>query len=130
MPLEVLHSAAEWKERFGAAETVVTVGNFDGIHLGHQRILRGVAERAPALRALAAAVTFDPHPLKILRPADAPPLIATLAQRLARLEQLGLNAALVLRFVALVGVVVAGCFATSSPGPTGWRPSAGCAWPA
>ncbi len=100
MPLAVLHSPGEWAARFGAGprKTALTVGNFDGIHLGHQKILRGVVERARATGALAAAVTFDPHPLKLLRPAEAPPLIATLAQRLAGLEQLGIDAALVLRF--------------------------------
>lgn len=100
MPLAVLHSPGEWTARFGGRgqKTALTVGNFDGLHLGHQRILRGVIKRARAIGALAAAVTFDPHPLKVLRPAEAPPLIATLAQRLAGLEQLGLDAALVLRF--------------------------------
>ncbi len=98
MRLEVVHSPAEWRARLGEAATVATVGNFDGIHLGHQKILRGVAERARAMHALAAAVTFDPHPLKVLRPHDAPPLIATLGQRLAGLEEMGLRAALVLRF--------------------------------
>jgi len=102
MPLAVLHSPAEWVARFGAGRprTVLTVGNFDGIHLGHQRILRRVVERARATGAMAAAVTFDPHPLKILRPAEAPQLIATLAQRLEGLERMGLDAALVLRFDA------------------------------
>ncbi len=100
MALEVLHSPAEWVARFGAtsARTALTVGNFDGIHLGHQRILRGVVERARATRAISAAVTFDPQPLKILRPAEAPPLISTLAQRLAGFDELGIAAALVLRF--------------------------------
>ncbi len=50
------------------------------------------------MNAMAAAVTFDPHPLKILRPAEAPPLISTLAQRLAGLEELGVDAVLVLKF--------------------------------
>ncbi|HJY86940.1 MAG TPA: bifunctional riboflavin kinase/FAD synthetase [Candidatus Acidoferrales bacterium] len=99
MPLEVLYSVPDWTARFGAdTKTALTVGSFDGIHLGHQKILRGVVERAPAIRALAAAVTFDPHPLKILRPAEAPPLISTLQQRLAGFEEIGLGAALVLRF--------------------------------
>lgn len=100
MPLAVLHSSAEWTARFGARgpKAVLTVGNFDGLHLGHRKILRGVVERARATGALAAAVTFDPHPLKVLRPGEAPPLIATLPQRLAGLEQLGLDAVLVLRF--------------------------------
>ncbi|PYU34750.1 MAG: hypothetical protein DMG28_04880 [Acidobacteria bacterium] len=104
MPLAVLHSPAEWRARFGTPalkagpRSALTVGNFDGIHLGHQKILLGVVGRARATGALAAAVTFDPHPLKRLRPAEAPPLIATLAQRLAGLEQMGLDAALVLKF--------------------------------
>ncbi len=99
MALEVFHSPAEWVARFGAdAKTALTVGNFDGIHLGHQKILRGVVERARATGTIAAAVTFDPHPLKILRPAEAPPLISTLEQRLSGFEELGLAAALVLRF--------------------------------
>ncbi len=98
MPLEVLRSLGEWAARLGGPETVLTVGSFDGVHLGHQRILRSVVERARATARLAAAVTFDPHPPKVLRPGEGPPLIATLAQRLAGLERCGLDAALVLRF--------------------------------
>ena len=100
MALAVVHSPAEWVARFGASrsKTALTVGNFDGIHLGHQKILRSVVERAQATGTIAAAVTFDPLPMKILRPAEAPPLISTLAQRLAGFEELGLAAALVLRF--------------------------------
>jgi riboflavin kinase/FMN adenylyltransferase len=100
MALIVVRSPQEWAARFGAAapQTVVTIGNFDGVHLGHQKILRGVVERARATGALAAAVTFDPYPLKVLRPEEAPPLILTLEQRLAALEELGLDDALVLHF--------------------------------
>jgi riboflavin kinase/FMN adenylyltransferase len=100
MALTVVRSPQEWTARFGAAapQTGVTIGNFDGLHLGHQRILRGVVERARATGALAAAVTFDPHPLKVLRPEEAPPLIVTLEQRLAAFEEMGLDAVLGLHF--------------------------------
>lgn len=100
MPLQVFHSPEEWRERLGPSRSgvTVTVGNFDGLHRGHQQLLRGVVDRARQMGTLAAAITFDPHPLRILRPADAPPLIAGLAARLAGFEQLGLDAALVMKF--------------------------------
>jgi len=98
MALAVVRSPEEWRRRFPAARTEVSVGNFDGLHLGHQRILAEVVARARAGERLAAAVTFDPHPLRILRPAEAPALLMTLEQRLAALERIGLDAALVLRF--------------------------------
>jgi riboflavin kinase / FMN adenylyltransferase len=99
MALTVLHSPEEWAARFGAgSHTILSVGNFDGLHLGHQKILRMVLARARATGDTAAAITFDPHPMKLLRPENAPRMIETLSQRLAGLEQLGLDAALVLRF--------------------------------
>ena len=99
MALSVLHSPEEWAARFGAGgRTVLSVGNFDGLHLGHRKILRMVLSRARATGHTAAAVTFDPHPMKLLRPENAPLMIETLSQRLAGLEQIGLDAVLILRF--------------------------------
>jgi riboflavin kinase/FMN adenylyltransferase len=100
MAIAVLRSVADWSAHFGtrAGSTVVAIGNFDGIHLGHQKILRQVVERARRSGSVAAAITFDPHPLRILRPADAPPLISTLDQRIALMDALGLDAVLVLKF--------------------------------
>lgn len=102
--LAVLHSAAEWAGRFGSSGrgAVVSIGNFDGMHLGHQKILRAVVDRARKQQAVATVITFDPHPLKVLRPAQAPPLVCTLAQRLAGFASLGIEAALVLRFDAVL----------------------------
>src|SRR5260370_13422475 len=98
MPLTVLHSPEEWTARFGAGgRTVLSVGNFDGLHLGHQKILRMVLARARATACTAAAVTFDPHPMKLLRPDNAPRLIDTLSQRFAGFERMGLGAGVVLR---------------------------------
>ena len=99
MALAVLHSLDEWIERFGLSlRTVLTIGNFDGVHLGHQKILSSVVARARAMKNLAAAITFSPHPLVVLRPEAAPPLLETLGQRLRHFEDLGLDAALVLQF--------------------------------
>jgi len=100
--LAVVHTAAEWAAQFGPSGrgAVVSIGNFDGMHLGHQKILRAVVERAQEQQAVATVITFDPHPLKVLRPAQAPPLVCTLAQRLAGFASLGIEAALVLRFDA------------------------------
>ena len=97
---KVLRSTDDWEGLYGPSRlrAVVSIGNFDGLHLGHQKILRAVAERAPAWGALAAAVTFDPHPLKVLRPEQAPSLLQTLEQKVAGFIELGLDAALVLNF--------------------------------
>jgi riboflavin kinase / FMN adenylyltransferase len=93
-------SAEEWLARFpaGAARTCLAIGNFDGLHLGHQQILRRVLERARQENCLAAVLTFYPHPTKVLRPAEAPALLMTLDQRLAAIAAMGIDAALVIRF--------------------------------
>lgn len=79
--------------------SVLTVGNFDGVHLGHQEILRTVVERAGKLDVPAAAMTFDPHPVKVLRPQEAPRLLTTMPQRLQLLARTGLDTTLVMPFV-------------------------------
>ncbi|MGC1105934.1 MAG: bifunctional riboflavin kinase/FAD synthetase [Candidatus Acidiferrales bacterium] len=99
MPFTVVHSPEEWAAQFGTeARAVLTIGNFDGVHLGHQRIVKGVVERARREKNIAAALTFWPHPLRIVRPEIAPPLIETLGQRLEHLRALGLDAVFVLPF--------------------------------
>jgi riboflavin kinase/FMN adenylyltransferase len=101
----VARSPQEWRALArdeGAAEkqrdAVISVGNFDGLHIGHQKIIHSVIEHARAENAIAAVITFDPHPLKILRPEAAPPLIMTIAQRLAGFADAGLDAAMVMQF--------------------------------
>src|SRR5580765_3011529 len=78
--------------------TVLTLGVFDGLHLGHQRIMQTVVERAKAVNAVATAITFDPHPRAVLHPESAPPLLQTLDQRLANFEVLGIEQAIVIPF--------------------------------
>lgn len=93
-------SAEAWHSRFGKFDqhSVLAIGSFDGIHLGHQAILRSVAERAKALNAVPTALTFDPSPRKVLHPETAPAQISTIAQRIAGFSALGLEAAVVLPF--------------------------------
>ena len=99
MAMAVVHSTGEWRERFGAgARAAISVGNFDGLHMGHQKILKLLVERARESGQRSVAITFDPHPLRVLRPEIAPAMIQTLGQRLSGMEQIGLDAALVLRF--------------------------------
>jgi riboflavin kinase/FMN adenylyltransferase len=78
--------------------TVLTLGVFDGLHLGHQRIMQTVVERARETGAVPTAITFDPHPRAVLHPESAPPLLQTLDQRLANLEVLGIEQAIVIQF--------------------------------
>jgi len=78
--------------------TVLAIGNFDGMHRGHQAILQNVRERARLLDANSLAVTFDPHPSRFLRPENSPRLITPVPERLSLLAASGIDAALVLPF--------------------------------
>lgn len=77
---------------------IATIGNFDGVHRGHQRILRRVVERARAVGRPAVAITFEPHPLAVLRPDQAPPRLQTLRQKEEAMEAIGLDTLLVIPF--------------------------------
>ena len=78
--------------------TVVTLGNFDGVHRGHASVLRRMAADARAQGSSAVAVTFTPHPLQVHRPEDAPPLLTGDADRLDLLAETGLDAVLLLPY--------------------------------
>jgi riboflavin kinase / FMN adenylyltransferase len=73
-------------------EAVLTIGNFDGVHLGHQALIRQVVREAHALGVRSALMTFHPHPQSVLRD-DPPPMITTVPLRLRLFEQMGLDAA-------------------------------------
>jgi riboflavin kinase / FMN adenylyltransferase len=82
----------------GYGPSVVVIGNFDGVHRGHQAVLARVVEEARRRDARAVAVTFDPHPQHVLHPATAPPLLTGLDRRADLLSEAGLDAVLVLPF--------------------------------
>ncbi|HKA35875.1 MAG TPA: bifunctional riboflavin kinase/FAD synthetase [Thermoanaerobaculia bacterium] len=77
---------------------VVTIGNFDGVHLGHRRILGTVAARAREVSRPSVAITFEPHPLAVLRPDHAPRRIQTLRQKEEAVEAMGIENLLVIPF--------------------------------
>jgi riboflavin kinase / FMN adenylyltransferase len=77
---------------------VVGLGNFDGVHRGHRRLLDEVRRHAEERTGTAVAMIFDPHPPKVLRPEKAPPLLMTLEQKLSAFEQAGMAAVAVVRF--------------------------------
>jgi riboflavin kinase/FMN adenylyltransferase len=77
---------------------VVTIGNFDGVHLGHQSLIRDLVTRANQINGTPIVLTFDPHPLQVLAPSNAPLQIQTLNQKLAVIESLGIPIAVVIPF--------------------------------
>jgi riboflavin kinase / FMN adenylyltransferase len=80
------------------APSAVTIGNFDGVHRGHQVLLRRAVEAAEDRGVRSVAVTFHPHPAAVLRPGTEPPALQTLDDRLADLLAAGIDLVLVLRF--------------------------------
>lgn len=94
--MQIFRHLEEVPAKFGP--TVLSVGNFDGVHRAHQYVLREVVRQARGLKAKAMAVTFEPHPLRVLHPDVAPKLITPLEVKLRLLEASGLDAALVLPF--------------------------------
>ena len=99
----VYRTLAEVPAGFGPS--VIAVGNFDGVHLGHQEILSAVAAEARDRKVRGVALTFEPHPEQVLRPARAPQLLTPLAERLRLLAETDVDAILVLPFdAALAGL--------------------------
>jgi len=78
--------------------TVLTLGVFDGLHIGHQLIMKTVVERARAIGAVPTVITFDPHPRAVLHPESAPPLLQTFDQKVEGFGVLGIEQTIVVRF--------------------------------
>ena len=90
--------------------TVLTLGVFDGLHLGHQLIMRTVVERAHAVSAIPTVITFDPHPRAVLHPESAPPLLQTLDQKVEGFGVLGIEQTIVIRFTKEFSLIRAEVF--------------------
>lgn len=93
--------------------TVATLGNFDGVHVGHQEILSRVVRQAAERRVQAVVVTFFPHPTAVLAPARAPVELGSLADRLARMREIGIDTVVVQRFTRAFASVEASPFIES-----------------
>jgi riboflavin kinase/FMN adenylyltransferase len=78
--------------------TVLTIGNFDGVHLGHREVFRRVVSKARAMKGTAAVLTFEPHPLRLLAPEHAPPRINTPEEKVRLLEASRIDLLVVLEF--------------------------------
>ena len=107
--MSLFHSVAEIPSGYGPS--VAAIGNFDGVHLGHQEILSAVVAEARSVCARALAITFDPHPDQFLRPAEAPGLLTPIRERLRLLSFTGIDAVVVLPFDAALASLPAREFA-------------------
>ena len=116
-PVRPYHDAVKVFESLAAADgalrgCAVAIGNFDGVHLGHRRLFELAREHARAGGRPAVALTFEPHPVRVLRPAVAPPLITPLPRKLELLADCGLDAAVVQPFDLAYAATDAAAFVT------------------
>ena len=108
--MQIFHQLAEVPPNFGP--TIATIGNFDGVHRGHQWVIAEVVAQARSLGIKSIAITFDPHPARVIRPASSQPLITPLAEKLNLLAATGIDAALILPFTVELSRTSARTFAT------------------
>ncbi len=94
----------------GERGSVITVGTFDGVHRGHQDVLRQLVQRAERTDRPSLVVTFDPHPLQVINPGMAPLLLSTLEEKLEQFVQSGVSYVVVLPFTPLLASYEAATF--------------------
>ncbi len=82
----------------GLTNTVVTIGNFDGVHLGHQELLKRVIRRANEMNAVSVVITFEPHPAKLLRPDKAPRQLISLQEKIELFQSYGISVVICIEF--------------------------------
>ena len=94
-PMHVVRSLAEFRERTDCRGGCATIGNFDGVHRGHQSMISRLVQHASSAAVPAVVMTFDPPPVELLRPGQVPPRLTTLDQKLELLESCGVDCVLV-----------------------------------
>ena len=95
--MDVIHYPDDTRPS-GWTQTVLALGNFDGLHRGHAKIIERVRGRAEEQGSTAAVLTFDPHPPRVVRPDKAPRLLMTVDQKLSAFQAAGMDGAAVVRF--------------------------------
>jgi len=86
------------KKRLRVKNLFATIGIFDGLHLGHQRILNALIKKARGKKGKSAVVTFSPHPFRVLHPEKAPPMLLSLKHRLKILKEMGIDIVFIVKF--------------------------------
>jgi riboflavin kinase / FMN adenylyltransferase len=108
--MQIFRQLAEVPTAFGPS--VATIGNFDGVHRGHQWVIAEVVTRAHTLSLPSIAITFDPHPARVIRPDISLPLLTPLHRKLELLAATGIDAVLILPFTEELSHMTARAFAT------------------
>ena len=94
--MEIIKGIENIKRSF--RNPVVTLGNFDGVHLGHQKILKRVKDEASKIHGEGVVITFDPHPLKALSPEKLFPLLTPFRKKMLLIEKSGIETVLCIEF--------------------------------
>lgn len=94
--MKIFRGVAAVPEKYRGS--ILAVGVFDGLHLGHQELIRKAVSRARTLKTLAVVLTFDPHPVHVLRPENHLPLIISLPYRLKLIRAMGVDAVVLITF--------------------------------
>jgi len=93
--MKIIHNLNQITQPF--EKSCVTIGNFDGVHLGHQKLFSEVVQRARRNNGCSVVVTFDPHPLRVLRP-DGIKLISTIDQKIEQIDRAGIDILVIIPF--------------------------------
>lgn len=94
--MQIIQDIETIKEPFKSA--VITIGNFDGVHIGHQALFHEVLERAEAMGGTAIAMTFEPHPIRVITRNGHPPLITLVEQKTELIEKAGMDVLICIPF--------------------------------